>query len=554
MSRVAIGLFVLLWSSLAGADALQVATASDSGRVLTADPGFITRPLPAPPAGGYRGFRETARISVNWGYLTQVARLPSGNIVTTSEQEATVRIYDAATRRLTGNYAVPGFAEFRTGGVAAWPELAPQYLVAGAMGLMLFDAKTGEQTKQFDSRPMDELRWSADRRYLATSRAGSVRSSTVLNFFERTMDGGLTPVAELAFEERVDAWDLSADNRLLAVSQYPSGTVAVIDLNDKQTQLFRIDAPEFTGDVAFSPDGRWLAAGGDGLLLVDLLSPSRRFFYSFVKNNIGCVRFSPSSDAIFASSYDGRIRILQLQANRLELVKELQHTGQANVYQFEIAPDGRSVTSASGDKTIRTFSAPPVAAKSKAGAPAADNRFHDLKTWATLLPSALVALPLLDPPTIVDGLLVPKSARLPARPTRIRVGRYACKINAVYKLRDCWVTRDDEGRTHLRFAPDNLFSLEGVLYDDGPVVRYEASLQEKSSLISCKGCEHQPLHGVFRGSGGSFTGLLLFRNYYDPRVMPPLPAPDVKIEEAMDRHPLVLSYRGPLVETQMVRR
>jgi hypothetical protein len=116
----------------------------------------------------------------------------------------------------------------------------------------------------------------------------------------------------------------------------------------------------------------------------------------------------------------------------------------------------------------------------------------------------------------------------------------------MYKLRECTVFRTAEGHTLLEFHPDNLLSLRGVLYDDGPVVRYEAWLTEPSTIVGCAGCEQQPLHGVLRGNGGRYKGLLTFRNYYDPHVPPPLPEGNAAIEDASDRFELVLNYKGPL--------
>ena len=103
--------------------------------------------------------------------------------------------------------------------------------------------------------------------------------------------------------------------------------------------------------------------------------------------------------------------------------------------------------------------------------------------------------------------------------------------------------KDAQGHTVLTFAPDNLLALEGILYDDGPVVRFEGWLTEPSTVVGCRGCEKQPLHAVFRGGGRNWQGLLTFQNYYAPHAPPTPPPPDVRIEEANDRYPLVLELR-----------
>lgn len=520
---------------------------------LSRDETFLSKPLPAALPRRYAAWHETARINVGKSHLSQIALLPSGQLVAMSEQEASVRVYEPTSKRLVVNIKVPGFTEFRTGSVLAWPGARGRIVVGGSRGVMLFDAVTGMLEKTLDERPVQALRWSADLRYLVALGNGAVEQHSVLHVFERTPSNDLTWVVSLDVEERVDAWDLSADNRLLALSLYPSGSLRVVDLLRDEAEVFRIQGPEFMGDVAFSPDGRLLAAGGDGLLVVDLLNSDRRAFYSFVYNNIGCVRFSPSGDALFASSYDGRLRIFEVSGvsdstsnMRLSLSKELRHTGRSNVYGFAFTKDGSAITSVSGDQTLRTFSG-----SASPRRPAATLKyFYDLEGWATLEPR--VSAPVPSPPEapIVDGRSEAPAVTGPVRSSRILPGFYACKIATMYKLRDCWVTKDDDGRTRLKFAADNLLALDGVLYDDGSVVRYESTLQAPSTLIDCLGCERQLLHAVFRGANGRYTGLLLFRNYYDPQVPPPLPAADVKVEEALDRFPVVLEYRGPLSKAQ----
>lgn len=383
---------------------------------------------------------------------------------------------------------------------------------------------------------------------MAEATTAEPTAPSTLYFFERDAGMTLRELGTLRFPERVDGWDLSADNRLLAVTYYPSGDLAVFDLQGG-TELFRIPAPNYAGDVAFSPDGRWVAVGGDGLLLVDLLEPARRGFYSFVRNNIGYVRFSPSGDALVASSYDGHLRIFRWQmpadgggALELSLQQVLRHEGKANVYQFEFERDGNGLVSASGDQTVRTFraptsKAPPRAGQSPPSAPAG-RTFLSLSEWQARDPSAAKPLPRPDERTAQE-----RARSRGPRPSRIQPGEYACKVTTIYRLRDCWVRKDAQGHTVLTFAPDNLLPLEGILYDDGPVVRFEGWLTEPSELVGCRGCEKQPLYAVFRGGSRNWQGLLTFQNYYAPHAPPKPPPADVRIEEANDRYPLVLELR-----------
>jgi hypothetical protein len=294
--------------------------------------------------------------------------------------------------------------------------------------------------------------------------------------------------------------------------------------------------------------------GGRGLLLVDLLNPDRRAFRSHFYNNIGHVRFSPSGDAVVASSYDGHLRVFRYEtvvrdgrtSLALALAQTLRHEGRTNVYAFVFEANGDGIVSVSGDQTVRTFRSPKpreTAASTTQTAPA--RTFHSLGNWMKLDPEAARPLPPAPAPSMRDGHYHPPLLDGAPRPSRIGPGHYACKVDLMYKLRDCTVWKNEKGHTLLRFAPDNLLALEGVLYDDGSVVRFEGWLNEPSTVVGCGGCEKQPMHAVFRGAGKRWQGLLRFRDYFDPHTPPELPAAGDKIEAADDRFPMVLELRAP---------
>lgn len=511
---------------------------------------FVNQSLPPAQPERYKRWRETYRLLVNQGYLYVAASLGAGrNLLVKSDDEATVRVYEKKSKKLVGNYPL-GQTQFDGTPVLPWipahsstVENEDSFLLGTKQGLSLHDATTGHLQKQLSAESFDLLSWSADGQILGARVRIKGNGGSDLVFFQRTGPDQISALGRLNFGERVDAWDLSRDNRLLALSYYPSKTVEVIDLHEDIT-LIQLVGPNYAGSLSFSPDGRALAIGGQGLLLVDLASPQRRAYYSYFGNNINSVRFSPSGDAIATSSYDGRIRLFTyaLSPASLNLIQTLRHTGTANVYSIEFSPDGSELMSASGDQSVRRFGAPPSSPASSHS----QASFHTLAEWRTLLPAEEQKEPPVIVPSMKDGHYWPPSLDAEARPSRIKPGKYACKITSLYRLRDCTVTLNEQGHSLLEFAGDNLFGLKGVLYDDGAVTRYEAWLTEPSSLYDCEGCEKQPIQGVFRGSGNTFSGLLLLRNVYDDRSAPPVPAGDIKFEEANDRMPLSLQYRGPL--------
>lgn len=515
---------------------------------LSADPAFTAAPLPTPGPPIER-FREQSRITVGKGYLHDVVPLPGDLVATVSGDEATLRVYDTKSKRLALNHPVPGFSRFKTGGIVAWPGSRPEVVAAGNEGILLIDAKSGAVRSTLSPLAAQHIRWSPDERFLVATTSDISTQTSVVTFFERGDGAELRLVGSVPFRERVDALDLTRDNRLLALVHYPSNTVRVLDLGDRSRELFRIQAPRYAADCAFSPNGRWLAVGGEGVFLVDLLNPNRRALYSYVYNNVGRVHFSPSGDTLLASAYDGRIRALSIhgpdaQGLRLELLTELSHGGGANVYGFSMTADGRSLVSSSGDQTIRTFAASP-GPQAPIHRDGTSERFYDLGEWAKRDAAAQEPLVGVDLGGMQGDTYLSPAFTSAARPSRIQPGHYDCKVTRLYKLRPCRVERDSEGRTILTFE-EGLLHLRGVLYDDGPIVRYEASLLDAKSVIACEGCTRQPLEGIFRGERGSYEGLLTFRTMYDPYSSPPRPPANVKIEEASDRFPMVLVYRRPL--------
>jgi hypothetical protein len=521
---------------------------------------FLNAPLPVPRPERYRSFAQTSRIHFGRSHVRQVDLFPGDDLLlAVSDDEATVRVYERRSSRLLGNHVVPGFRRFETAGVVAWPEGAPRFVSGSLQGLLLYDALTGALLETIGNESLGDLRWSPDRRILVAR--GGDRQSGVLHFYSRVTDASRTGASAslkalgmLTFPERVDAWDLSADNRLLATTHYPSGDLVVADLH-LGAEMLRVPGPHFGGDVAFSPDGRFVAMGGRGLLLVDLLNPQRRAFRSHFYNNIGHVRFSPSGDAVVASSYDGHLRVFKYETVvrdgrsglALTLAQTLRHERQANVYAFVFEANGDGIVSVSGDQTVRTFRAPKSPTPS--ASPSSPARtFHSLDDWKKLDSEGANPFRPAPEPSMRDGHYHPPLLEGAPRPSRIRPGHYACKVDLMYKLRDCSVWKNDKGHTLLRFASDNLLALEGVLFDDGPVVRFEGWLYEPSTVVGCKGCEKQPMHAVFRGAGNRWQGLLKFRDYYDPYTPPDPPAADEKIEAADDRFPVVLEFRAAPAE------
>ncbi len=155
---------------------------------------------------------------------------------------------------------------------------------------------------------------------------------------------------------------LSPDGRLLAVSGFtaPEGTtdhtILLISLPDGKLvrRLHGNTLP--VQDVAFSPDGKWLAAGGtDGLLR--LWSTSDWNLSKILAGHtarIDSLAWYPDGTRLVTGSWDGTCRFWSLTAGTSTAVTT--HGGW-KVYCVAWSPDGQSVATGGGDDWVKLWDA-----------------------------------------------------------------------------------------------------------------------------------------------------------------------------------------------------
>lgn len=508
-----------------------------SNVVLPVDEGWAHAVIPDEAPSRYTTWRQVGQSRVGKGYLYFLEPFNEERwLLVKSADEDSVRVYDSVTRKQLHSWPVPNLDRDESHVVLPWRGGGPPAVVVGKHdGLWLHDAASGQVLLQLAEQSVDHARWSPDGRVLATVQSAIPEQTSRFRFYERVEGGALPLLAELPVSERVDAWALSRDNRYLARVFYPSDRVTLLDLHSGRLLL---DAPaqRYVGSVEFSPDGRWLVLGGEGVKWFDLKDPTHRVEYTHFYNNVGDIEFSPSGDVLVASSFDGFVRLFTYDESndRIRLLKTLAHQKSTNVYTARFLQQGNLLVTSGGDQTVRYWAGQTSVPTSTAG-----RIWQSPAQWAQLDPSVGVGVNAAPAAPAGSHYVPPRLSGVPA-PSRITPGHYACKISLMYKLRDCTVERDERGHTILEFSKDNLLGLRGVLYDDGPVVRFEGWLTEGGSL-GCANCVQQPLHAVFRGGGSSWQGLLIYRGHFDPWVPSELPAADAVFEEAIDRFPLVLT-------------
>ncbi|HEY6077988.1 MAG TPA: WD40 repeat domain-containing protein [Polyangiaceae bacterium] len=318
------------------------------------------RPARFPKPQRYERWRQLKQINVGFSHLS-MAELSDDDqyLMVVSENEAKLRIYQTASGKLLSSSEVTGYSQFGRG-TFMWqpgPWLQPSVIFANDGGIRAIDPPTGVTLSQLSEESAWQLRGSDNGAVLGANLPNIDNQSSILVFYAWRPDGKtLVPALALRFAERVDGFDLSMDNTLLAVSLYPSDTVQLLDLRSRRL-MWSQPAPKYVSSVDISPDGTLVAVGGDAVVVYDSWEPTRQSRFTDLGNNVHQVRFSPTGDALAASAYDGKARILQPTADGapLKLLKLLKHTGTANVYAVTFSSTGDRLVTSSGDKTLRIW-------------------------------------------------------------------------------------------------------------------------------------------------------------------------------------------------------
>ena len=108
--------------------------------------------------------------------------------------------------------------------------------------------------------------------------------------------------------------------------------------------------------VAFSPDGRYLAAGGSSVYLTEIPSISGSLYMvrSFLghTDKVNSVAFSPDGKTLASGSDDNTVKLWDVRTG--ECIRTLEgHTG--SVWFVAFSPDGKHIASRSEDGTVKLW-------------------------------------------------------------------------------------------------------------------------------------------------------------------------------------------------------
>jgi WD40 repeat protein len=285
---------------------------------------------------------------------------PDGTgIAVLSTRDGGLRYYDRASGELRVRINLPDYAEFEDADFAIVGEQPPRALVVRQSEVALYDLVGASPPRVVELPTGDGIGatvraglWGFLRREVSTQTG-----ALWLRWLQA--DGASTSALELAASERPDAWSLSNDGRQLAINYYPSNLTEVLDL-ERSELVASIPAPEWGGNVAFAPSGRYLALGGEHLALHAAddgrwLASDKAF-----GNNISDLRFTPDGGLLLVSAYDGKVRSYAMPSTgalpeKLPAPQLLQHARRANVYALGLSRDARLLVSPSGDKTVKLW-------------------------------------------------------------------------------------------------------------------------------------------------------------------------------------------------------
>jgi WD40 repeat protein len=233
--------------------------------------------------------------------------------------------------------------------------------------IVLLDVATGAEIRRSGAMPAPIfLRFSPDRRWLAARYwASEDFNSGAVTVFDASNWNPVSTAADHGFLGYFCAF--SPDSGRLAVSR--ENHVAVLEVPSGR-ELRRIAAPEgTTGAVAWSPDGRWIAAApeptdqvswpvGRAIRLFDAETGSEAHALPMTAGeSIRALAFSPDGRRLASAGVGQRIRIWDTESG-LELLVLSAHAHV--VWGLSFSPDGHRLASTSGDKTVRIWDASPV--------------------------------------------------------------------------------------------------------------------------------------------------------------------------------------------------
>jgi WD40 repeat protein len=269
---------------------------------------------------------------------------PDGAVVASASADSTVRLWDAR-----GGYLRAALPEARAPLVFS-PDGRTLATGGPQTSVLLWDTRTGKSRGAFKGEGASawELAFSPDSRTLATGwNDGSVRLLDGLTGQLRaTLKGRTRWVRGLAF---------SPDGKTLAVANGMGAAAGEAQLWDVATgRLKHTLETGFLNAIAFSPDGKTLATGGGeprkagAVRLWDAGTGEQRAALQGHTDRVLALAFSRDGRTLASASYDRTVRVWDVPGAQCRATLEGHEQG---VLTLAISPDGRTLATAGYDET-----------------------------------------------------------------------------------------------------------------------------------------------------------------------------------------------------------
>ncbi len=166
--------------------------------------------------------------------------------------------------------------------------------------------------------------------------------------------------------------DVGNEGKLYAVALSPDGAVVAVggwtgwDW-DKEVAIYLFDRasgrllrrlpglPNVVNHLAFSPDGRWLAAslgGANGVRIFEATRGEETGRDAAYGDNSYSVHFSPDGRRLLTTSYDGQVRLYAVNDGTLGQPTRARPGGGQRPFAARFSPDGRRIAVGFDDSTV----------------------------------------------------------------------------------------------------------------------------------------------------------------------------------------------------------